>query len=101
MENAVYNHLVAHGFDVKTGSMPQGREIDFIAEKGHEWRYIRVAVTVDGDATATCEFGNLARIPNNYEKAVVTLRDSVPNTHDGIRQISLREFLMDSYEIFC
>lgn len=95
MENAVYNHLIACGNNVKVGVMQQSKEIDFIAEKDNELRYIQVAVNVDDHDTAAREFGNLAKIPDNYEKIVVTLRDSAPNTFDGIKQISLREFLME------
>ena len=74
--------------------MSQGREIDFIAAKDNEYRYIQVALTVlDGD-TAAREFGNLAKIPDNYEKTVITLRDTSPNTLNGIRHQSLREFLL-------
>lgn len=40
------------------------------------------------------EFGNLAGIPDNYEKTVVTYSESAPNTYQGIRQMSLREFLL-------
>lgn len=94
MENAVYNHLRFCGYNVTVGVMPQGREIDFIAEKGNEYRYIQVALSISDEATARCEFGNLAKIPDNYEKAVVTLHESTPNTYNGIRQMSLREFLL-------
>ena len=94
MENAVYNHLAASGYDVKIGVTQQGREIDFIAEKNNEYRYIQVAVSVMGDDTARREFGNLSDIPDNYEKTVVTYAESAPNTFKGIRQMSLREFLL-------
>lgn len=94
MENVVYNHLVAGGYDVRIGVLPKGREVDFIAEKNAECRYIQVAVNVTDDATAAREFGNLAGIPDNYEKTVVTLHDSAPNSYNGIRMMSLREFLL-------
>lgn len=95
MENAVYNHLVASGYDVRIGVMQSGREIDFVAQKGNECRYVQVALTVTDNDTAEREFGNLSKIPDNYEKTVVTLRESAPNTYKGIRQMSLREFLLD------
>lgn len=96
MENAVYNHLRFCGYNVTVGVMPQGREIDFIAEKDNEYRYIQVAVQITDEATTEREFGNLARIPDNYEKTVVTLHESTPNTYNGIRQMSLREFLLQN-----
>lgn len=94
MENAVYNHLVASGYKVRVGVVQQRREIDFIAEKENEYRYVQVALSVTDEATARREFGNLSQIPDNYEKTVVTYAESAPNTLDGIRQMSLREFLL-------
>lgn len=94
LENAVYNKLLFDGYNVKVGAMSKGREIDFIAEKDGERRYIQVAVNVADRATAEREFGNLADIKDNYEKSVVTLRDAAPNTYDGIKMLSLRKFLM-------
>ena len=94
MENVVYNHLAASGYQIKVGVGAQGREIDFIAEKNNEYRYVQVALSVMNDETARREFGNLADIPDNYEKIVVTYVDSAPNTYQGIRQMSLREFLL-------
>lgn len=94
MENAVFNKLNSDGFDVKVGVISKGREIDFVAEKGGETRYIQVAVHVDDATTAEREFGNLEEVPDNYEKELVTLRDSAPNTYRGIRMTSLREFLL-------
>lgn len=40
MENAGYSHLVSNGYDVKVGLLPRGREIDFIAERNNEQRYV-------------------------------------------------------------
>ena len=93
MENAVYNHLVVRGYKVRVGVISRGREIDFVAEKGNEKLYVQVALRIDDSATAEREFGNLTKIPDNYEKIVVTLRDSFPNTLNGIKALSLREFL--------
>lgn len=95
MENVVYNHLKSSGYDVKIGVLSQGREIDFIAEKDKEYRYVQVACSVLDGTTADREFGNLTKIPDNYEKTVVTLHESAPNTFKGIRQIALRDFLLE------
>ena len=95
LENAVYNQLVYKGYEVKVGVMSKDREIDFVARRDGEQRYIQVALNVNDPATAQREFGNLADIPDNYRKTIVTLRDSFPNTQNGIDTISLREFLME------
>lgn len=95
MENAVYNKLVYDGYNVKVGVLKKGREIDFVAERNGERVYIQVAVNVYDNTTAEREFGNLRSIDDNYEKKLVTLRDLAPNSLDGIRMMSLREFLME------
>lgn len=93
LENAVYNKLASDGYDVKVGVMSKGREIDFVAERNGERSYIQAAVTISDPTTSQREFGNLADIPDNYRKIVVTLRDSTPNTQNGIQMMCLREFL--------
>ncbi len=95
LENVVYNKLISDGFDVKVGVIPGGREIDFVAEKSGEILYIQVAVGVSEPSVAEREFGNLEGISDNYGKLVVTLRDMAPNTYKGIRQTSLRRFLLE------
>ncbi|MCM1491218.1 MAG: ATP-binding protein [Muribaculum sp.] len=94
LENAVFNKLSIEGYDVKVGVLSNGKEIDFVAEKKGERIYIQVAVNVDNQDTAQREFGNLEAINDNYEKILVTLRDSAPNTHKGIKMLSLRQFLL-------
>lgn len=95
MENAVYNKLVCDGYTVKIGVLTKGREIDFVAEKDGEREYIQVVVSVADKNTAAREFGNLSDINDNYEKKLVTLRDTAPNSHEGIRMMTLREFLTE------
>lgn len=95
LENAVYNHLCINGYSVKTGVITNGREIDFIAEKDGERIYIQVAATLESAETVDREFGNLMNISDNYRKYLVTLRDSAPNTNNGIEMVSLREFLAE------
>ena len=94
LENAVYNQLTATGHKVKVGVGEKDREIDFVAEKDGEIKYIQVALSLARDKTMEREFGNLEAIKDNYEKLVITYRDSYPNSHNGIKAISLREFLL-------
>lgn len=94
LENAVYNKLRSDGYDVRVGLISRDKEIDFVAERGGERKYVQVAVNVNDKATAEREFGNLSDISDNYEKIVVTHRDSSPNTFNGIRMLSLRQFLL-------
>lgn len=94
MENVVYNHLKTYDYKVKVGVGGKEREIDFVAEKDGEQKYIQVAVTLLEEKTIEREFGNLEALKDNYEKIVVTLKDSFPNTRNGIKTMSLREFLL-------
>lgn len=94
LENAVYNHLRISGHNVKVGIVGRGKEVDFIAEKNGEFKYIQVAMTINESSTLEREFGNLEQIHDNYEKIIVTLNDRFPNTYRGIRVMSLREFLL-------
>lgn len=93
VENIIFNHLRLNGYKVKIGTLPKGKEIDFIAEKSGETIYIQAALTVMDNETAEREYGNLIKIPDNYEKIVVTLNETFPNTHKGIKTLTLREFL--------
>ncbi|MDE6270399.1 MAG: ATP-binding protein [Muribaculaceae bacterium] len=95
LENAVYNQLLADNYEVKAGVLPKGREIDFVASKNGERYYIQVALNVNDPSTAEREFGNLTVIPDNYTKILITLRDSTPNTHNGIHMLSLRQFFTE------
>lgn len=95
LENAVYNKLAADGYAVKVGVLPADKEIDFIAEKDGERKYIQVALNIDSPATAERELSNLSSVPDNYEKILVTLRDTSVNTLEGVRMLSLRQFLTE------
>ena len=93
IENAVFNHLSLRGYKIKTGQLAKGGEIDFIVEKESEIKYIQVATTIIEDNTREREFGNLEKLKDNYEKIVVTLNDSFPNTYNGIKVFTLLDFL--------
>lgn len=94
MENAVYNHLRLTNHQVRIGISNDSSEIDFVAEKNGEWKYIQVAMEITSPSTAKREFGNLEAIADNYEKIFVTLHDSFPNTYNGIKTLTLRQFLL-------
>ncbi len=92
MENVVHHHLQSHGFEVLVGK-DQQREIDFVARRKSETYYIQVCYTLAGPETIEREFGNLAAIPDNYPKIVVSMDESSPSTRDGIMHQSLLTFL--------
>lgn len=96
MENAVYLHLLRNRYTVYVGKSGE-KEIDFMGEKNGEKLYVQVVYQLGDDNVIKREFGNLAEIPDNYPKYVVTM-DEVPvrNTYKGIRQVHLRDFLMEA-----
>lgn len=93
LENAVFNHLLFQGYQVRTGSLDD-REIDFICEKDGEKQYVQVALRIASDETHQREFGNLLRIPDQYPKKVVSFDSFHGNTFEGIPHLPLRQFLM-------
>ncbi|MEB2786976.1 hypothetical protein [Algoriphagus persicinus] len=92
MENAVYNHLVFKGYQVRVGVLGNN-EVDFAAEKEGEKKYFQVALTINDPATLEREFGNLKKIGDNYPKMVITKDSFSGNTHEGIQTIDLGRFL--------
>jgi uncharacterized protein len=97
MENAVYLHLLRNNYKVYVGKSGD-KEIDFMAEKNGERVYVQVAYQLTDDAVIKREFGNLADIPDNYPKWVVTMDEIQPrNTFKGIRQESLKNFLLETF----
>lgn len=95
MENAVYLHLLRNGYRVFVG-INGNKEIDFMAEKDHERIYIQVSYTLSDEQTIQREFGNLMDIEDNYPKYVVTLDENpTGSAYRGIRQMHLRDFLMN------
>jgi len=90
-ENLVYNQLIYEGYKVFIGKH-QDREIDFVAQKGSELKYIQVAYQITDDKVREREFGNLLRIKDNYEKVVVSA-DEFANDYKGIKHIHIRDFL--------
>jgi predicted AAA+ superfamily ATPase len=96
IENAVYLQLIRSGYNVFVGKSGD-KEIDFMAEKNGERIYVQVAYHLSDENVIAREFGNLAEIPDNYPKYVVTMDDIQPrNTYKGIRQMNLRDFLKSS-----
>ena len=94
IENSVYLHLKGLGYKISVGTLSNG-EIDFVAEKGGIPVYIQVAYLIADDSTMEREFGNLLKIQDNYPKYVISMNPMVrPQNYEGIRHLTLRQFLM-------
>lgn len=93
MENAVYNHLITHQWEVYVGKSSD-KEVDFIAKRNNEKSYFQVCYLLENQKTIEREFGNLLLIKDNYPKYVISMDSfSSPNTFEGVRHLTLSEFL--------
>jgi len=86
LENIVYLQLINAGYNVNTGYL-RNKEIDFVATKGNKTIYIQVAYLLIDKLTIDREYSELASIPDNYEKFVVSLDDMQLPDKNGIRHI--------------
>jgi len=69
------------------------KEIDFIAERGSEKRYIQVAYKLQLNKTIDREFSNLLSIKDNFPKMVVTMDELAGTNYQGIQHIHILDFL--------
>lgn len=94
IENIVFMQLKSDGYKVYTGSLGD-KEIDFVATKNNQIKYIQVALTIGDKKTREREFGNLLKINDNFEKIVISM-DPIVGDYQGIRHIKLIDFLTAS-----
>lgn len=93
IENIVYFELLRRGYDVAIGKVDK-KEVDFIATKADSKIYYQVTEEMSSEATRERELSPLRSIPDNYEKAVIVLDSHFRTTQDGIKIISLIDFLL-------
>ncbi len=87
------NCPLSAGFSVRNRrNMHQEREIDFVAQKGTEIKYIQVAYLIADEKVKQREFGNLLKINDNYEKIVVSADEFIAD-YKGVRHLSIKQFL--------
>jgi hypothetical protein len=86
LENLVYLQLINAGYYVYTGYL-RNKEIDFVATKGNKTIYIQVAYLLIDKITIDHEYSNLASIPDNYEKFVLSLDDMQLPDKNGIKHV--------------
>ena len=91
IENIVCLHLLSNEYKVYVGLIGD-KEIDFVAVKNKQIKYIQVALTVQDKKTREREFGNLLKIDDNYEKIVVSM-DPISSDYKGIKHYKLGDFL--------
>lgn len=96
LENIVYFELLRRGYDVAIGKI-DNREVDFIATKVDDKKYIQVTEAMNAPETRERELTPLQRIPDNYEKMVVCMDTGLQQEQDGIRIVNAIDFLLQSF----
>ena len=95
LENIVYLELIRRGYDVRIGRVDD-KEVDFVAAAGDSRVYYQVAASVLDPVTLEREFKPLRMVKDHFRKFVLTM-DDLPSGQDGIRQMNIVDFLLESY----
>lgn len=93
LENIVYFELLRRGYDVAIGKIGN-LEVDFIATKTDEKKYIQVTESMNAPETRERELAPLRKIRDNYEKLVIAMECDIAQTQDGIKVVRALDFLL-------
>ena len=93
LENIIYFELLRQGYDVAIGKI-DNQEVDFIATKADEKKYIQVTENMHNPETRERELAPLRKIRDNYEKLVIALDCDLMQTQDGIKIMKAFDFLL-------
>ena len=91
LENIVFNDLLAKGYEVYIGKTKKG-EVDFVATRDKEFKYIQVCYSLNSQETVEREFGAYSVIEDDYPKYVISL-DEEDYSRDGIIHMNIFKFL--------
>ena len=97
-ENIIYNELINKGYNVYVGKTPKG-EIDFIASKNEDVKYIQACYDMSNEETRNREFNAFIDIDDSYPKYVIS-KDTEDYSRDGIKHINIFDFLMNDFFFF-
>ena len=70
------------------------KEVDFIATKTDEKKYIQVTEAMTSSETRERELAPLQKISDNYEKLVIAMDPGLTQDQDGIKIVSAIDFLL-------
>ncbi|MBM3295319.1 MAG: ATP-binding protein [Candidatus Aminicenantes bacterium] len=96
VENLVFVHLTAAGFEVMVGKT-NGGEIDFVCRRDGERLYVQTVYLLADKKTREREFGRLLEIKDNYPKYVVSMDPMAGGNVQGVRHIALLDFLQKTW----
>lgn len=94
LENIVYFELLRRGYDVAIGKI-DNKEVDFIATKADEKKYIQVTESMTTPETRDRELAPLQKIADNYEKLVIAMDPGLMQDQAGIKIMSAIDFLLE------
>ncbi len=94
IENIVFLELIRRDYRVYIGKIGNA-EVDFVAEKPTDKRYIQVTESMQSPETRERELRPLRMIPDNYEKIVLSLDRNYINSYEGIKSLNLIDWLLD------
>ena len=94
VENIVYNELLYRFGDVSVCSVDL-YEVDFIADPMGMPSYYQVSLNVTDLVTLERELRPLRKIADNYPKTIITYDRFPMNDIDGIRIVSLKDWLLN------
>ena len=92
-ENLIYNELIKKGYDVYVGKTKDG-EIDFIASKNKNVKYIQACYDLSNEETRAREFNAFNSISDNYPKYVISTNKE-DYSQGGIKHLNIFDFLLD------
>ena len=93
LENIVYLELCRRGYTVYVGKFDEG-EIDFVAVRQNEKRYVQVTQAITSEKTERREYDRLLEIRDNYPKYVLTTDNFAGGNYEGIKTMHIADFLL-------
>lgn len=96
LENIVYLELLRRHRNVFTVVTRNGHEIDFVTRDGDDIRYYQVSESVKSSETLERELRPFKEIRDNYPRFLITADYGKPIMHEGIRQLSVYDFLLNT-----
>lgn len=93
LENVVYLELLRRDYEVGVGKLGN-LEVDFVATKPEEKIYYQVSASVLDEKTLQRELTPLQKIPDQYEKVLLTMDKTYIKDYEGVRQKNIIDFLL-------
>ena len=105
LENAIYNELMARGYEVTVGKKYNG-EVDFVAGKNGKCCYIQVAYYLtqnkgpgEKKSAYEREYEAFDSLKDGRPRYVLSL-DKIDSSHGGITHINIEDFLLRKTDFF-